>query len=47
MKEIEQSIFIELTDDEPFGCEVILYKDGTSEQIFMMNAAIKYHKFLL
>lgn len=33
MKEIEQSIFIEPTDDEPFGCEVILYKDGTSEQI--------------
>ena len=33
MKEIEQSIFIEPTDDEPFGCEVILYTDGTSEQI--------------
>lgn len=33
MKEIEQSIFIEPTDDEPFGCEVILYKDGTSEHI--------------
>lgn len=33
MKEIEQSIFIEPTDDEPFGCEVILYKDGTSKRV--------------
>ena len=33
MKEIEQTIFIEPTDDEPFGCEIILYEDGTSERI--------------
>lgn len=31
-RQIEQSIFIEL-EDEPFILEVVLYKDGTSEQI--------------
>lgn len=32
MKEVEQSIFIELKD-EPFIIEVVLYEDGTSEQV--------------
>lgn len=32
MKEIEQSIFID-DDEEGLVVEVILYKDGTSEQI--------------
>lgn len=31
-KEIEQSIFID-DEDDGFVVEVILYKDGTSEQI--------------
>ena len=31
-KEIEQSIFIE-DEDDGFLVEVILYKDGTSEQV--------------
>lgn len=32
MKDVEQSIFIEL-EDEPFIIEVVLYEDGTSEQV--------------
>jgi len=32
MKEIEQSIFVD-DEDEGFVVEVILYKDGTSEQV--------------
>lgn len=31
-KEIEQSIFVD-DEDEGFVVEVILYKDGTSEQV--------------
>lgn len=31
MKEIEDSIYIEL-EDEPFIMKVVLYKDGTSER---------------
>ena len=32
MKEVEQNCFIEL-EDEPFVIEIVLYDDGTSEQI--------------
>ena len=32
MKEIEQSIFID-DEDEGFVVEVVLYDDGTSEQV--------------